>query len=140
MWKHTDLAWAAGFFDGEGSVGIVKQYRNERVIPRIQLHISQKDTRVLDKWYRIFPTGNFCVRETGNGRGITDLNIAVFEPIQAIFCAMWPYLGDKKKEDFIRTSKIYIEYQLNKPQKYRYRKSKDCKIFPVDAKLLAKAE
>jgi hypothetical protein len=118
-WEPTDLSWAAGFFDGEGSVGCILSHNR----PSIRIHISQKDTRVLDKWHRIFPVGSFHCRQNGNGRGITDIAIGNFENVQAIMCAMWPWLGERKKEDYTRAMKKYLKHHKYTWQ-YRYRGTK----------------
>lgn len=44
---QTDVAWAAGFFDGEGYVGLVKGNGSYR---RLQASVAQVDKRPLDKF------------------------------------------------------------------------------------------
>lgn len=48
--QKCDLAWAAGFFDGEGYIGVRRNCGYEYV----SLQITQKDPRPLKRWTRIF--------------------------------------------------------------------------------------
>jgi len=51
--KVRDLAWAAGFFDGEGYVGLAKVgSRNNRL--RAQVSVSQKRREPLEEFERFF--------------------------------------------------------------------------------------
>lgn len=60
MSRETDLAWAAGFWDGEGCVSLsYRQYsENTPKIPRIVVQIAQIDTRVLKRFQNIVGYGN----------------------------------------------------------------------------------
>jgi len=130
MWNQLDLAWAAGFFDGEGHIGCIL-YKGMRQYPRMQISLTQKDGRPLDRWYKIFPVGNFHTRPGG----ITDLNIGNFENVQAIMCALWNYLSEPKKEDYVRASLKFRQHHKYVWQ-YKYRGTKQ-RMFPVDRKRLA---
>lgn len=44
----TELAWAAGFFDGEGWIGVVNSGKNKTVL--IQAQINQVDPQVLQRF------------------------------------------------------------------------------------------
>lgn len=131
MWKDTDLSWAAGFWDGEGCTSIVHQKKDGYTVPRIQMTITQKDHRVLDKWFSIFPCFTISVRQHGKQLGIMDLTTGSFENIQMIICAMWPWLSEAKKEQYLRCAKEYLKYQgtLNPARSYKYRGVK-YNIFP----------
>ena len=59
--KDTDIAWAAGFFDGEGST--VCCINNGRPFTRIQMTLGQKDYKgkialTLIKFHNIVKVGN----------------------------------------------------------------------------------
>jgi len=51
----TDLAWAAGFFDGDGCITATWQVRKGRPNPdmRIQVNVAQNDYRTLQHFQRI---------------------------------------------------------------------------------------
>ncbi len=52
----TDYAWAAGLFDGEGSVVISNP--KDRPNPRIHLTVSMTCKKTIDRFHSIFPQGN----------------------------------------------------------------------------------
>ena len=65
--KPLDLAYAAGFFDGEGSVSIMRRSRNGRVVHYLWAAVGQNDGATLD-WlkdnfggsvYRVKRDGSF---------------------------------------------------------------------------------
>ena len=52
--NELDIAWAAGFFDGEGNVRVVKQTRDGRENRWVHMQIGQSDRRPLDRFRAIF--------------------------------------------------------------------------------------
>lgn len=82
-----ELAWAAGFFDGEGS----STGRHETA-PRFTIAVSQKDRRPLERFVaalgvgaRIYEGRLFSV-VLGGAKGIEAMR------------RLWPYLSEPKRE------------------------------------------
>lgn len=48
MSAQTELAWAAGFFEGEGCISILR--RHDLAQPRLRLEVGQKRPDVLERW------------------------------------------------------------------------------------------
>jgi hypothetical protein len=91
-----ELAWAAGFFDGEGSI----------VLPRgatsIALQIGQADRRPLERFHA-------AVGDLGRIEGPTPPNppgrlvmhrwrVGKWRDAQAVIALLWPFLAQPKRE------------------------------------------
>jgi len=86
----NDLAWAAGFYDGEGSTFLQRPRKTVKLI----LTVSQKDTRVLLKLKRILGGG---IYGPYGGRPCAAWILQGENAYQALM-AMWPHLGAAKRE------------------------------------------
>jgi hypothetical protein len=94
-----ELAWAAGFFDGEGSTSA----HNGR---GLQLHLSQIDVRPLQR-FQLAVSGLGTLRGPYSPRGKQQRPFCVwsstkFEHSQAVIAMLWRYLSDPKKEQAAR--------------------------------------
>lgn len=102
-YNREDLAWAAGFYDGEGCSTINKQKGRTY----IRVSISQKDTSTLIKFQRIVQLGTIYPGY------ISKLQIYTYETVQQLTCLLWPWLGTVKKQQFSTNLKTFlIEYQV----------------------------
>jgi hypothetical protein len=93
------LAWAAGFFDGEGSFMVVRN--NGSHSPR--LTVGQTDPRPLYRFMAVFNgIGNVrgpYTRAKANHSPIWYYSVDGFEKVQALMAMMWPFLcGPKKRQ------------------------------------------
>ena len=114
--KQTELAWAAGFFDGEGCVHYSwRKPRNPNCTPTLMYGISigQTDKRVLTRFMKAVGEGNVtgpflrkpprkpvwtyhCVSQ----RGMTE--------IHKLLC---PYLSSIKQQQFKKTFSELAKYK-----------------------------
>ena len=97
--NREELAWVAGFLDGEGSFQVNKRESGRRDW-RISIQITQVNREVLDKAARILGIGQI------NGpyapKGISRLPqhrfyINGFERVQSVVARLWPWLGSIKR-------------------------------------------
>lgn len=84
--KLEDIAWAAGFYDGEGSMSCTSN--NGKVHARLQLSIGQKDfdNRIADtllRFQRIVNCGHIYVK-TLKGRETNQHQFGVFKALDII--------------------------------------------------------
>ena len=95
-----EQAWAAGLFDGEGSVSINEQHKpNQRTYRYLRANITQKDRYVLDRFQRA----------VGVGRVFGPYQLAApfmysaqgFEQVQAMISCLWSWLSPVKKQQYI---------------------------------------
>jgi hypothetical protein len=98
MHDREALAWAAGFFDGEGSVFCHKKE------PRLQVSISQIDPRVLDKFAEAVGLGKVYGPFKGSTPQTPRWNYVIqnIEGAYAVFDLLSPWLGEVKKQQFLR--------------------------------------
>lgn len=99
MIDREELAWAAGFFDGEGTTQMAtrKEYSN------IALSITQTGHFASDLLIRfnraICGLGNLhkANYQTKAGNEIWTVTISNFENTQAAIALLWPFLGPAKR-------------------------------------------
>lgn len=101
MSRETDLAWAAGFWDGEGCVSLTYRQFSETTpkIPRMVVQVSQIDTRVLERFQRIVGYGNILgpyKPKTKNSSPYWVWRVEGGLHLQAIRDMLYPYLDEVK--------------------------------------------
>lgn len=97
------LAWAAGFFDGEGCT--FAAHRKQRTI-RVGLSISQVEREPLERF--VTATGNLAKilprarTRKPTHRPIWTIQVTSWRNVQAIMAMLWPWLSRFKKDQYIR--------------------------------------
>ena len=96
MTDKTELAWAAGFFDGEGCTTTVNGSASIVVV--------QKDRRPLDRFARALG-GNVGGPYGPYGKGCAMYRWqATGKRAKEVMDLLWPFLSDPKKEQYVRRS------------------------------------
>lgn len=94
----NELAWAAGFFDGEGSIGVIRRDGT------LHVQIGQNDPRPLDRFARAVGTGQ--VRGPYGpylpGRKPQWKFTAYGVEAAAVMDRLMPYLSGPKQEQYRR--------------------------------------
>jgi hypothetical protein len=93
------LAWAAGFFDGEGSFITVRDGGHIGCM----VSVGQTDDEPLHKFMAVFngigAVNGPYARAKPNERPMFYYTVRGFEKVQAIMAMMWPFLcGPKKRQ------------------------------------------
>jgi len=100
--READYAWAAGFVDGEGSIGIYASHHTYS----LTLYVGQKYRKPLDKLATLFGgTPYFNKSKTKNGSGLWDWKISSTKARDALV-AMLPFLVVKRNQALLA-----IEFQ-----------------------------
>jgi len=105
--KDTDLAWCAGFFDGEGHVSCHRSYPNEktgRVSAQLYANVPQMEDNkgILDHFQSIIGFGKIKgPYKTKLGRAKYTIQFGVNE-VEKLFLLLKPYLQEEKTLDFQR--------------------------------------
>jgi hypothetical protein len=96
--RETELAWAAGFFDAEGSTGTTGQ-----PYVRLQFFIRQTDPRVLHRFRSIVQAGRVSgpVPQPDGRKPRWSLYINRRRAVLDTFAALAPYLGPFKRAQAI---------------------------------------
>lgn len=100
-----DLAWAAGFYDGEGHT----RARNRSGRHHVVISISQKDRRVLDKFVQVVGYGKVFGPYIKNGGVCYQYMVQRSEDACVVLDALWPHLGDMKREQAILAVAAYMD-------------------------------
>ncbi len=105
--KHVNvdreqLAWAAGFFDGEGC--FCTHFRAKADSHKYTATIGQVDRRVLDHFREAVQLGKIYgpmgpyKGQLPNARPHYKIDIYGFEQVQALLALLWTWLGPVKRE------------------------------------------
>lgn len=96
-----ELAWAAGFFDGEGTV----YQRSRRSKKEWNIEIAQLDRRPLDRFVNAVGKGKVISR---NGRGHTKPHFMYVcykeQDRREVIEKIWPFLSEPKQEQIHRVT------------------------------------
>ena len=109
--NREGLAWAAGFFDGEGCVTTSRrrEERKIRTTNTLRLMVAQVDLRPLYRMRAIIAgMGKIYSSKDGHGRPISYLTLYSFEQVQATVCLLWHWLSAPKHEQIVRA---FTEHQ-----------------------------
>jgi hypothetical protein len=88
------VAWAAGLFEGEGSIGTFKTKQGET--PRLILAMVDRD--VVERFRDIVGMGRLCVnRRRPPYQSLLAWDITSFEKVQALIAMWWPWLGERRR-------------------------------------------
>ncbi len=99
------LAWAAGFFDGEGCTYAKKWDAFKNGYSGMALEITQADSFVLYKFRDA--VGGLGKVYFPNARGVWKFRSTRFEHIQAIVAMLWKWLSPPKREQWRAAIKIW---------------------------------
>ncbi len=92
MSKQTEIAWAAGFFDGEGTTAVIKA--KGRVHFRLSLSITQFDPDSLHRFQKAVGAG----RVYGPYGRRWSYSAQKAKDVHNILDLLWPYLGNIKRD------------------------------------------
>lgn len=102
-WRD-EIVWSAGFFDGEGHIGIHRGGHSQGPWKRTDLYltISQCDRYVLDRFHSAVGVGKVTgpfVRSyrNPNERDVFYYQLTRFEHVQAVVAMLWDFLSPVKR-------------------------------------------
>ena len=98
MTRETELAWAAGFFDGEGCISFAKAGEHRQLI----MCIGQNDPRVLERFKAAVGVGTINgphVRPSRpNSKPYWQWRTSGHVSVQKTVELLWPYLDEVKRQ------------------------------------------
>jgi hypothetical protein len=108
--NREELAWAAGFFDGEGHFGTIKTGKNN-----LHLHIQVVQTvdGPLQRLQNVLGVGKIYgpyKQCKGGRRPYKQFHVDRFENVQHALCLMWPWLSAPKRAQAKAAILAYHEY------------------------------
>jgi LAGLIDADG endonuclease len=109
MTVETELAWCAGFFDGEGCISCVRTNGLT-----VRLDIDQKDRQVLDRFRKALGKDGFGLGIGLYRKGKLFQMYAHNSNAITIFNKIKPYLSPIKIEQGEKAIAKYTEYHMEK--------------------------
>ncbi len=103
MPSNTELAWAAGFFDGEGCVRFRKATKRDWPYRQLTINISQTHTDVLKRFQAAVGCGSVTgpyKQKNPNAQPFYHFNTGSFVDGIKIFKLLKPYLSATKLAQF----------------------------------------
>lgn len=102
--QATEVAWAAGFFDGEGSVFLNKSGKGHA-----RLDIAQTEPTVFERFKQAVIHGKLYGPYSGCGKGKNNKDYWRYTccadaEVEAVLLKLWPYLSQPKKT---KTIEVY---------------------------------
>ena len=105
-----ELAWAAGFFDGEGYARLRTTQRPNGKYRHAVLAVAQIDIRPLERFQNAVlglgkingPYGPYP-SQTKNSSPQYRWETAKFEHVQAVVALLWNFLSEPKKEQILKS-------------------------------------
>lgn len=121
--NSLDLAWAAGFFDGEGYAGLRKNRREGgRLYGSPVVSIAQVDRFVLDRFCAIMGVGKvnepYSDARYSNQNPQFDYSVSRWADTQNVVVQLWPWLSPIKRMqcyEVLREYRRFVQNYRNKP-------------------------
>lgn len=112
---NEDLAWAAGFFDGEGHIGFIV-HNNKRINGHLHIQICQTEDGPLQRFYSVFGVGKIYGPYTpktkrGNRRPYKQFHVDRADHVKMIISSMWSWLSNPKQRQAKAALDAYEAYQ-----------------------------
>jgi len=104
---RSEIAWAAGLFEGEGCT--YPNHRKDRPNPVPVMCLSTTDKDVLERFVQVVGVGPMSARSKKQPQYKQQWvwTISGFERVQAIGAAFWPWLGERRRAQWVRTLDAY---------------------------------
>jgi hypothetical protein len=104
-------AWAAGFYEGEGSISFkLQRGRGPGAGPgarAIGVTVTQKDREPLDMFRAAVGFGAVCRL----GRGMYSWNAGKLSDVERLVALFWPYLSTRRRIQAMEALRSYYEYK-----------------------------
>lgn len=101
----SDLAWAAGLFEGEGSFYLHTSGKDgKNVYCKASLGMTDQD--VVERFASIVGFGAIYTNQLKSGKTNYKWAVASFEYVQAVVCLLWSQLGERRKAKAIEILRI----------------------------------
>ncbi len=126
--NREELAWAAGFFDGEGCILAYRRKKldgSRRELADLRFAVVQTDLRPLQRFHEAIG-GIGTIREvvpSGFGKKRKwQLQIYRHEHVQAVVAMLWAFLSAPKQEQIVKALTVYNAGQLDRQRPWATRR------------------
>lgn len=92
MARSTDIAWAAGLFEGEGCTFVGKTNNRQ---PRVSIEMTDED--VVRRFAHIVGRGNVRAYDRGLNKATWQWSVQSGDDVRVVLGMLWPYFGDRRR-------------------------------------------
>lgn len=110
MSRETDVAWAAGLFEGEGCFGMIQTGRGCGVIFSCTLQMTDED--VVRRFHQIVEVGRVSVTATGTGKTLWRWVTRSRADYRTVTALLRPHLGVRRRMKIVEMNKRLREVEL----------------------------
>ena len=106
---ETEIAWAAGFFDGEGCITHGRRHADGSV--PLRLALNQVDRRPLDRFAQILGgsvKGPYTLKGKNVTKNASPYYALEYHNAEEVLILLWPYLSDPKREQAERVRRLTV--------------------------------
>lgn len=126
--KREELAWAAGFFDGEGTAHFSRGTRKTKIGGRttyssIHLSVTQTNLEELERFKAAVGVGYICgpyQNKNPNSKPHWRYFAGAFQHYQHVMTVLWPFLCSRKRAQLKDKHQQFISFvrlPLGRPRK-----------------------
>lgn len=104
----TELAWAAGFFDGEGCTSLSRN----RQYKLLAMNIGQVDRQPLERFVAAVGINKRILGpyKKGKNKPYYEISVNKFEEVQYVMCQLWKWLCKPKRDQYKTVIADYLDY------------------------------
>lgn len=105
--NREELAWAAGFFDGEGTTYVSRSHGDSY----LSVIVSQNDRDILERFQHTvnnlgYVYGPYGPYKNSKSQPTYRWQTKKFEHVQATIAMLWEFLSSAKKQQYINAVEI----------------------------------
>lgn len=94
--NREELAWSAGFFDGEGTIGLINASIRK---PNLQLSVRQVRREPLDRFQKAVGVGTIGgPYKNPHGQDYFAYRVNGHRSVQTVVAMLWAFLSEPKRE------------------------------------------
>lgn len=108
---NEELAWAAGFFDGEGCIYVARMNKQSNAPRNIHFDIAQIHPFVLHRFKKAVGVGKIYgpyLSKAKNRKPYWRYTLSGFEQCQFAIAALWNFLSPIKRKQATKALKGYL--------------------------------
>jgi hypothetical protein len=112
--SNVDTAWAAGLYEGEGTITTTTPSSNSRPLNYIIVRVVMCDEEPVRKFHDVVGVGNFYGPYNNghvNRKQIYKWQASKYSDCEKVINLLWDYLSERRQQQVID---VYAKYRLGR--------------------------